>query len=101
MINFPSPPFILKKQKSIATKKLYKTFYITMNQKLAIGKILRCDECQKEKIIRAMFFHEKRGWVKSCLECLQSSFGKNLEETREIVLKPEEFCEKHNRPKKI
>ena len=72
-----------------------------MTQKLEIGKTLQCDECRQEKIIRAMFFHEKRGWVKSCLECFQSVFSKNLEETREIVLKPEELCQKHNRPKKI
>lgn len=66
-----------------------------------IGKILQCGECKQEKVIRAMFFHERKGWVKSCLECYYSGFSKNIEETREIILKPEEFCERHNRPKKL
>lgn len=72
-----------------------------MNQKPEIGKILRCDECQQEKIIRAATLHEEKGWIRFCLECFHSVFSKYLEESREIALKPEEFCLKHNKPKKI
>ena len=73
-----------------------------MNQKPEIGKINSCDECEQEKIIRAAILHEERGWINFCLECFhQSAFSKYLEDSREIALKPEEFCEKHNRLKKI
>lgn len=73
-----------------------------MTQAQEIGKTLKCDECGKEKLIATVFLHAERGWIKGCYDCLPHILGEeNIKKTREMVFKKEEFCEKHNQPKKL
>ncbi|CAI2162283.1 13553_t:CDS:2 [Funneliformis geosporum] len=86
-----------------ATSTTTSIFGIRKNEIVGVklrGKINQCDECKEEKVIASVALHGERGLVKFCFDCLPNSIGTDfIQEAREIVFKPEEFCQKHNRPK--